>query len=333
MNGDNINVVADLEINYQGAIRTQVLATPGPNLAHLMWAVYERVGENEGSKLNWTRSRRLALATTELVEAENPDPVALGSDDIVTDLMELGQYFAVSSKVIKRRPWRITDTHIPLLARNWSETLDKLAQLTLVGGSNIYNSDGVATLAEIDTKALEDDFNAIDRALASAYAEPLTEYVLPSDGIGTEAIQPCAVVICGPDMRTDIEAWTNFKGIETYSAGTQIIPGEFGKYRRFRFVMSQLADEGTLVGSSPVGSGLQDTGGDTKVFQAVVLTREVYGVVDFGSFQSHASIGYSAPGKQTDVLKRASAFGWSHDWGCTILDDTRMVVYRAGASA
>lgn len=335
MNGDNVNTSADLAIRYEGQIRQQLLTTFGPRLLHSLWAVRDGLGMNMGDQLTFSRSRRLALATTALTEGENPDGVGIGSDDVTVQMSELGQFFAVSSKVIKRRPWKITNSHIPLLAVNWAETIDKLVQLTLAGGTNRFYSDGVATPGEIDTKALQADFDAIDAALANAFAMPLTQFQGPTDGIGTEAIQECYVVIGDAYFRRDVEAFAGFKGIETYAAGTTTIPGEYGKYRRFRFCMSQLADEGTVNGSNPAGAGLRtrNAGANTEVRKVIVLAAEAYAMVDFGAVESIAKIGYSGEGKASDALNRASTFGWTHDWGCSILDDSLMAVYYCGASA
>jgi N4-gp56 family major capsid protein len=334
MNAHNINTTGDLQTVYQGAIRQQILATPGPSIPHTLFAVREMLGDNSGTKLTFTRSRRLALAVTALIEGENSTPIGLGSDDITVDMSELGQFFAVSSKVVKHRPWKITDTHVPLLARNWAETLDKLTQLTLVGSTSRFYADLVASPALVDDIATQADFDAIDSAMAKNFAEPLTQYIGPTDGVGTVAILPGYVVICGPDVRADVEQFTNFKALDKYTSVQNIIPGEFGSYKRFRFVMSQQADAGTVQGAGPAGAGTitMNGGANTKVFKTIIVSQDVYGIVDFGAVETIAKLGYSGAGAQTDALNRASTFGWTHDWGCAILDDSRMMVYFSGAT-
>ena len=334
MNAHNINTSGDLAIVYQGAIRQQILMTPGPNLCHTLFAINEQLGDNAGTKLTFTRSRRLALAVTSLVEGENSTPIGLGSDDITVDMSELGQFFAVSSKVVKHRPWKITDTHVPLLARNWAETLDKLTQLTLVGTTSRFYANSVASPGVVNKIALQADFDAIDQTLAANFASPLAQYVGPTDGVGTVPILPGYVVICGPAVRADVEAFAKFKGLDKYSTIQNIIPGEFGSYNRFRFVMSQQSDAGTVQGAGPAGAGTKtmNAGANTQVFKVVILSQDVYGIVDFGAVETIAKLGFSGAGAQSDALNRASTFGWTHDWGCAILDDSRMMVYFCGAT-
>lgn len=332
---NNINTSGDIGLNYEGYLRAAFLEPVRPNIPHTLFGVQERVPMNAGSKITFNRPRRLALATTELVEAENPVPVAIGSDIITGTLQELGQFFAVSSKVLKHAPWRVTDSHVPQLRDSWAQTLDKIAQATLVGGTNRFYANGVASASLVASKALATDFDRIEASLLTNMAQPITEYIDPNPNVGTVPVDGGFVCIVHPDVKRDIEnSFANFIRVRNYPRQDNILPGEFGSYGRIRFIMSQQADAGTVNGITPASLGLKtrNAGANTAGYQAVIISREAYGIVAFTDVETHADLGYAAAGVQTDALKRVATFGWAHDWTALILDNSRMAVYTCGAS-
>jgi N4-gp56 family major capsid protein len=329
-----VNVTGtDIPIDYEGYIRAELLATEEPNIIHSLFAVRDRVPFNSGQKINYTRAVRLATAVDPLAEGIGADHIRIEVVTTTLTMDELGNQFAFSSKMAKHSPVLVTNSHIPLLATNWAETIDLIVVAALWGCTNVFRADAVASDGLIAKIVQAADLERIEAALIVAKAREVTEYIAPNDSVGTLPVDPGFVGFAHPHPKRDLEKITNFIRRKSYPDQSKVIPGEFGSYNRIRFAYSQLADNGqTVQGVSPASAGLytNNSGNNTAVYRIPIVGAEAYASVAFSDVNPTHDADYSATGSGSQ--NRAQAVGWTFDHAAGILEHTFMALYKAGAS-
>jgi N4-gp56 family major capsid protein len=327
----------DLSLDFQGYIERALIETPKPYLVHGLFPVRAKVPLNAGQKINFNQPQRLLpLALTSPVEGQNPPGIAVSSVYTTVQLNELVNFFVVSSKLLKHSPWPVLDTHVPLLRNNWAETIDKIIQQTLIGGTNVFRANNVASNALINSAALGTDLERIETNLINNFAMYIEEMVGAQDLIGTLPIDPAFIAFCHPDPAKDIQKLPGFIRSRQYSDQGRLLPGEFGSYNRIRFLYSQQADDGTFVqGNAAPAPGLKTNNGglNTAVYRIPIVGFSSYAAVDFTDPEVIVKLGYNAAGQQSDAMNRASSFGWSQDFASTILVQQWMANYYVAATA
>lgn len=330
-----INVTGtDIPIDYEGYVRAELLATEEPNIIHSVFAVRDRVPDNSGQKINYTRAVRLATAVNPLTEGIGAPNIRIEVVTTTLTMDELGNQFAFSSKAARHSPVLITNSHIPLLTGNWAETVDLIVVAALWGCTNVFRASGVASDGLINTIIQAADLERIEAALIVAKAREVTEYVAPNDSVGTLPVDAGWVGFTHPDVKRDAEKLSSFIRVRQYPNQSRLIPGEYGSFNRIRLVYTQLADNGqTVQGISPAAGGLKTntSGANTAVYRTPIVGKEAYASVAFSEVNPTHDPDYSATGSGSQG--RAQSVGWTFDHAAGILEHTFMALYKCGASS
>jgi N4-gp56 family major capsid protein len=311
--------------------------------------VYDKFGQRHplktrsGKSMIFRRWEKLDDATTPLSEGVTPAGSTLTRTELVAMIKQYGDWVGLSDMLILTDFDPTINEASEVLGEQMGETLDSIYRDLLVAGTQAYTSLTATTWEAYAAKVnaanvihpdiLDKAINVLDRANAKKF----TRMVSGTVKVNTYPIAASYWGVVHPDVTKDFYNVSNFtRGtefvpVEQYSAHTQTMPGEVGKYRSIRFVESTNAKIWTDVGSGTT-TGMRTTGGSNcDVYGTLIFGRDAYGIVPLEKGSARTII--HRAGSNTDPLNQRNTVGWKHATTCKILNDEWMVRLETTASA
>ncbi len=302
-------------------------------LPHLTYAM--RGGVPKGSGSRWTARRFTKLtmtpATLQMTEGVTSSNNATAVTDVYTDLKQYGNYYVITDVMEQTEPVDVVAAYGPLLQLNIAETLDKVVQLIMVGGTTAFYANGVSSRGSVAQKFTTNDLDRIIAYLKTQGAKPVTEIVMPNGNIATSPVPKAYIMLVHPDVGRDLANLTGFVEAYKYANPGLAAAGELGNYRQIRVIEAPLtADSGTVDGAtgSTVYKNNKNSTGKFDVYLCPVFGQNAYGAIDFSALVPTSNTGSS----DTDPQAQRKAHGWKQMFNALRLNEGWIVRGEAAAT-
>jgi N4-gp56 family major capsid protein len=218
------------------------------------------------------------------MQGRTPDTVHF--TEVTATMAKYGQYYILSEEVdlyvVNPTGAGIVDTLAITAGRNLNQLQRNVAEdnVTLLQTGQAA-SDGaqsnVITLNAIKTAVIALNTNA---------ALPFTPLSGGSQNVGTSPILPAFWFLCHPHVADDVAGLTGFAGVQSYTAHTDTVAGEFGMIPAAGFAVRcvQSPDAGTDADLGAAGAATAGVRGVTKadLYTSVIYGRDAIGSVGLG---------------------------------------------------
>jgi N4-gp56 family major capsid protein len=248
-----------------------------------------------GSNVIFNIQGDLALATTSLNESTDITPVAMTSSQVTLTLGEYGNGTITTAALRGESFVSIDEVQANVVGENAGRSLDELAKIALLAGSNVNYSAGATGVTPGARNQItpNDTFRALDIRLNVA---ALKRNNVP--GYGGYYLS-----FIHPDVSFDLWNETGNQALiapHVYSAPDGIFRGEIGSFAGARFIETPTAPLFADAGSSTT---------DTDVYATLFLGRQalakVWAIKDGNGPQPVVVMG-----PITDSLRRFQPLGW-----------------------
>lgn len=251
-----------------------------------------------------------SLATTPLTETTDVSAVAPPNPDRVT--VTVNEYGNANVNTLRLRQLAFAPP-IPAIARqlgkNMVDSLDKLVQNVLDGGTNVMGLNG-GTLKSNNTSFSADSVTATDvldsKTIRAAVTKLRGRNAPGKDGKGMY------VAVAHPDAIADILSDSGWLNPHQYVDTNSIYNAEAGTYLGARFVMSPRATSAANSGS-------------VTVYNTYILGAQA--VVEAEVESEHVVIG-----PQTDHLRRFFPIGWLYHGGWAVYRQQSIEIVKSASS-
>ena len=273
-----------------------------------------------GASISFRRFNNLSAATTPLNEGVTPAGSAISKADLTATVYQYGDFVTytdwidmvgVDGKVVKI----IDDLQVDQIA----DTFDQLIRDIISANGTIRYADG-SSVVETATVPTTADFEYIINYMERRNVKYIKEKVLPGVQVGTKGgLDPAYIAFTHPDLRSTYEAMTGFVKVSEYPAGAKVLDGEFGQFKRVKFVATTNAK--VVLGAGASGTSFRNTASAYDVYYTTVIGAKAYGNVRLqgGSVKTIIKpLGYK------DELDQQGSVGWKMAFGGLVLDSNRV---------
>lgn len=284
------------------------------NIIHAEGAKIRKHPKNSGKTMTWNRYDPLAVATTALTEAVNPNANSLNSDTVTATLHEYGDHVKISSLLSGTSIDKQSQEKTEVMAQQAAETIDTLVRDELFAGATTQFANGRANLNAV-TDA--DVFGATEvrKAVRTLKKNNAISF---EDGYFLGKV--------GPDTAFDLMGDPVWVNAHTYKDGKELYKGEIGKLHKARF----------LEASSNQKSEMNTASTPVEVFSNFIHGKEAIGTVDLEGTRSGKNIGLIIKnpdkGDTSNPLNMFMTIGWKATFATKILNPDWIINIKSGAS-
>lgn len=262
------------------------------HLIHQTPVTKKSLARRSGKTMIWRRYEALALATTSLVEGENPAGRAKSKTDVSATIAPYGDFIEDSDMVLDTQPDPQSTENVELLGQQRGETFDQLYRDLYATATQIVYANGTSTVtvSEIVDK---NDLDRLHRLLKTNKAKEYTPMVMASQNVGTGPIMPSYWAMCHEDVAFDLRHVDGFLLTAEYAGKGGVIAGEFGADKNgFRFL------------SSPNGYKLAGATGVTIAATDVKNTASFADIYSIFAVGQNAAAGVDLSGGNGGVIRK-----------------------------
>lgn len=260
---------------------------------------------NPGATVTFTIFQDLAVATTELGEAEDVTPVAMSDSQVSVVLKEYGNATVTTAKLRATSFLPVDPVAANAVGYNAGLSIDTIARNAAQAGNNVIYATGGATDPSSRTTINSDDIltaNDVRKAVAQ-----LRKANVPTFG-------GSYVAMIHPDVSYDFRGATDAAAWRTpanYVNPQGIYNGEIGTFEGVRFIESPRAP---LFADASDNSG---SAGNIDVYGTLIMGRQALakGISLGGEYGAQPTMVY---GTVTDLLQRFRPVGWKHFVGYAV---------------
>lgn len=303
------------------------------NLIHQVPVTKKSLNRRSGKTMIWRRYEPLGLATTPLLEGENPSGRVKSKTDISATIAPYGDFIEDTDMVIDTQPDPQTTENVELLGQQRGETFDQLYRDLFATATNIVYANGTstATVTEIVDK---NDLDRLYRMLRTNKAKTFTPMIMASQNIGTGPVMPAYWGMCDEDVAFDLRHTADFLLVSEYAKSGGAIAGEFGCDKNgFRFLSSP--NGYVLPGATGVtaaGSDVKNTGSFVDVYSIFAVGQQAVAGIDLSG--GNGGIIRKALGSAgtADPLNMRATVGWKQYDARVVLNQNFMAELQCCAS-
>ena len=260
---------------------------------------------NPGATVTFTIFQDLAVATTELGEAEDVTPVAMSDSQVSVVLKEYGNATVTTAKLRATSFLPVDPVAANAVGYNAGLSIDTIARNAAQAGNNVIYATGGAVDPTSRTTINSDDTltaNDVRKAVAQ-----LRKANVPTFG-------GSYVAMIHPDVSYDFRSATDAAAWRTPANNVNpqgIYNGEIGTFEGVRFVESPRAP---LFADASNNSG---SAGNIDVYGTLIMGRQALakGISLGGEYGAQPTMVY---GTVTDLLQRFRPVGWKHFVGYAV---------------
>ena len=303
-------------------------------LVHQIPVYQKSLARRSGKTMIYRRYEALGLATTALVEGDNPAGRAKTKTDIACTIAPYGDFIEDSDMVIDTQPDPQTTENVELLGQQRGETFDQLYRDLYAGATSIVYANGTSTItvSEIIDK---NDLDRVYRMVKTGKAKPFSPMIMASQNIGTGPVMPSYWGLCHEDVAFDLRHTDGFLLPAEYAAKTGILAGEIGADKNgIRFLASP--NGYLLAGATGVtiaGTDVQNTASFVDVYSLFVVGQQsVAGVSLSGGNGGIIRKALGSAGT-ADPLDMRATVGWKQYDARTILNQNFFAEVQCCASS
>lgn len=282
--------------------------------------------------INFRRYKKLAVATTPLVEGVTPSGKVLTKEDVSCTVKQYGDFVMITDVIQDTHEDPVLRESIDVLGEQADETIDILRSGVLKAGTNLLYANGTAR-NQVNDVVTRDLFRTAIRVLKAQHAKRLAGIVKAGPNIGTVPIASSYIAVCHSDLQPDLERITGWKGIHEYgSAPGNLVNEEAGAIGETRFAfdnnLTPWADAG---GTAATNNTLSTTGTNSDVYPILIFGKDAYGVVPLAGKNAVSTYVNNPKASDSDPLAQRGTVGWKTWNGTVILQDLWMLRIETAA--
>ena len=295
-------------------------------LLHGTFAQTRPVPSNRSlDSIKFRRYDNLAVATTALVEGQNPASVNFVVTDVTVQVQEYGNYVEISSTLEWTTPELNEQTEwSSVLGYNAGDTLDIIMRDAYNAGTSVSYGGNATLRTNVDSTDLIDAtvIKKAVRILKNNNAKHITSFSKTDRDVDTFNVRPCFVAIVHPNITYTLKGLTGWLDMEQYAHTTEMMPGEVGKLDEIRFIESTNAKVFAGVGT-----------GGIDVYSTLVFAQDA--VARTMITGNGLEMIYNAAGSagSLDPLKRLATMGWFTTFAAVILNNAFLTRIESAAAA
>lgn len=313
----------------------KLLATAQPQLVLDKFGQHVTLPKNHGMVIKFRRPVTFNPATTELVEGVTPPPEIFEYEDVAVRIRQYGAYVVFTDVVANLHEDDVPKHIVKQLSEQVATTRESITWSVLTAGTSVFYSGTATSRATVQAPITLNDINRAIRTLEKNFAKKITDFILPTVGVSTQAIRPAYILFGHTDLRQDFEAMTGYIPLENYSKHDKVSDYEIGSVRGVRIVLTPHYAPLKGAGASPAPPGVLSSGGAVDVYQCVIVGADAYGCV--GLHNRHdAEVALKMPkiGESIeDPLGLRGFAAWKMWYACVRLNEAWMTRIECAASA
>ncbi len=240
-------------------------------------------GRNKTKTRMWRRYLSLPRAVAPLAEGITPAGQRLNYVDVETTLEQFGDLVWLTDVIMDTHEDPVLQESMKICGEQAAETVEVLRYNVLRAGTNVFFPSTATTRATVNSPPTRGMFELIYRSMKRNKAREVTEIVKPSALISTEPVESAYFVVGHTDLEADISAIPGFVPRANYSNVGASLPGEIGKIKQFRIILTALAEPWLQVGASGtdyLSGGVPVTEAALcDVYPLLIFGRDCYGIV------------------------------------------------------
>lgn len=323
--------------------------------------VFDKFGQQRplkrrsGTSMVFRKYDPLTAVSSALNAEGAPDAAQqLSKTEVVATIAQYGNWVEVSDLADVASLDDIIMEATTILGENMAESLDTIYREKLITGSQVLYSTGDgagsftagvcgtwtsggsnrATVDGVLTKAILDKtINILERNKAKKF----TGQVNASTGVSTYPVAPAYWMIIHPDQVRDLYEFSfsglvkggDFTPVEQYSAQTQVMDGEVGKYRSLRFIATTQCKIVAGAGGADSADKRRETSSACDVYLNLAFGQNAYGIVPLDGLNSRTIV--ERAGGVTDPLHQVNTIGWKAATAVALIGDEYLVRVEAAS--
>jgi N4-gp56 family major capsid protein len=317
----------------QSILNTLLLVRGTYALIHQVPVKKYSLPRRSGKTMIWRRYEALPLATTPLVEGQNPAGRAKTKSDVAATIQQYGDFIEDTDMVIDTQIDPHTAENVELLGQQMGETFDALYRDLFAGATNIVYSSGSSTVT-VDQPIDRNDLDRAYRLLCVNKARTFTPMIMAGQNVGTGPIMPAYWAMCDERVAFDIRHLEGFLLPSEYAQKTGILAGEFGADKNgIRFLRSP---NGYYLpgaaGTTAASTLVKNTSGYVDVYSLFICGQECVGGISLAN--GNGGIIRKALGSAgtADALNMRATVGWKKYDARAILNQNFFVEVQTAVS-
>jgi N4-gp56 family major capsid protein len=284
-----------------------------------------RSGGFSTDSINFRRFLAMPVDTTPLVEGVPPDPKQIQTATVKATLAQYGDWVKLTDILLETSIDDMMMQAMDLLAENAGQKLHKIILNALVAGVTQQIFGGSATSAVQLDATMVITSTVIKKAVRMLRSQNVPTF---PDGMYRGVLHPYQVYdLQGDSLWQDV---AKYDGGIAQSGGPNILAGEIGRIHGVKFLDSTEMPTDTAGASS------------ANTYTGFIYGPDAYGLIDLKS-QAVKNINANTlqgieikavprGASKEDPLDQWSAVGWKASFVAKVLDPTRMVRIRTGAT-
>jgi N4-gp56 family major capsid protein len=297
-----------------------------PNLVHTQFGQIRDIPVGNTNVINFRRYGALAVNITALGEGATGAGKDLSITDVPATVSQYGDFTIVTDYLALTTLDPVFTEAAQVLGEQAGLTLDTLAMNVLWAGASKQYADNSspkvnAALGDIAVAdvLVAGEMDIAIQTMMTNNAKPITMMVSPDTGYATVPVAAAYVAVIHPRSINVLYGITGFQPVELYArAAGEIFPGEVGKYRQLRFVVSTNTPNGAT--SSTAFPWTTAGNGSITVDGMLILGKNAYGVTRIaGNALTNIRKEMGSSGTADPLNQRASS-GWKATFACVILN-------------
>lgn len=295
----------------QSYFNTLLLVRGTYALIHQVPVKKYNLARRSGKTMIWRRFEALPLATTELIEGQNPAGRAKTKTDVAATIKQYGDFIEDTDMVVDTQQDPQTTENVEVLGQQMGETFDQLYRDEFATATNIVYANGSSTVAVSEIV----DRNDLDRAyrlLRVNKARTFSPMLMAGQNVGTGPVMPSYWAMCDERVAFDLRHVEGFLLPSEYGSKTGILAGEIGSDKNgIRFLSSPngyflAGATGVTIASTLV----KNTGGFADIYSIFICGMEAIGGVNLAN--GNGGIIRKALGSAgtADALNMRQTVGW-----------------------
>ncbi|MEM7528842.1 MAG: N4-gp56 family major capsid protein [Pseudomonadota bacterium] len=312
----------------------RMLRYAGPHLVLEKFGLAKELPKNSSSTIRFRRPVTFAAKTTPLVEGVTPTGTKFSYEDVSATLRQYGDVIYVTDV--------IQDTHEDPVLRditqqagdNIGRTVEQLNFAVVKAGTNVIYAGGATQRSDVVGKLRKEELRSAIRTLKRNKALPFTEMIGPGPNYGTQAVEPCYVVVIHVDLENDLRQIPGFVPCTQYGRATaKVHEREIGAIEEMRFVCS--ADLDPWTGAGGATTDMVNTSGQADVYPVLVFGKEAWGHVALRGGPSYSAVNphvHRPTHSPSDPMAQRGFVSWKFYHAAVRLNEAWMIRIEVAAT-
>jgi N4-gp56 family major capsid protein len=333
--GSATNLYGDLSPLNAGYVAKRTLERSNPEQVLEPFVSGKTLPSNQTKTITFKRfTGDINFAKTNAYLSEGITPVsqAVTVTDYTLTLRQMGGLMGLTDVIDDTHPNMVATEMFDILGEQAPRIVETDRYYALRAGTNKYYSGSATSRATVVAVVASSLLDKLSRVLRQNVALVISRMAKTTPDFNTVAVRPAYIIACHSDLEYDVEALPGFKSIENYPQGTELLVGEIGSYKNFRFVISQdlvpYPDAGAAVAGTVSTSGV-----NSDVYPLIIFGQRAWDSVAFKGRYAVTPTAINPVPSKSDPLGQRGSVGWKTMQGSIITNQSWMIVAEVACTS